>query len=112
MTVKEILILIILGYFVVTKLEAVSLIDKRQILKNHPCMYAPVSCFRKRATLIPQIPQDILKSAMLKVITFSKGRSSHEKILFCYNQTKFQPPLAKKTTKTEFALYHYKQPDM
>ena len=70
MTVKEILILIILGYFAVTKIEAVSLIDKRQILKNHPCMYAPVSCFRKRATLIPQIPQDIVKSAMLKVITF------------------------------------------
>ena len=73
MIVKEILILIILGYFAVTKIEAVSLIDKRQVLKNHPCMYAPISCFRKRATLIPQnpqIPQDIVKSAMLKVITF------------------------------------------
>ena len=71
MKVKEILILIILGYFAVTKIEAVSFIDKR-VLKNHPCMYAPVSCFRKRATLIPQIPQDILKSAMLKVNTFLK----------------------------------------
>ena len=71
MKVKEILILIILGYFAVTKIEAVSFIDKR-VLKNHPCMYAPVSCFRKRATLIPQIPQDIVKSAMLKVFIFLK----------------------------------------
>ena len=74
MKVKEILILTILGYFAVTRIEAVSLIDKRQALtslKNHPCMYAPISCFRKRATLIPQIPQDIVKSAMFKVISFS-----------------------------------------
>ena len=105
MTVKEILILIILGYFAVTKIEAVSLIDKRQILKNHPCMYAPVSCFRKRAPLIPQIPQDVVKSAMLKVFTFFKGRSSHEKISFCYNQTKFQSLLAKKTNDLPFAIF-------
>jgi hypothetical protein len=112
MKVKEILILFILGYFAVTKIEAVSLIDKRQILKNHPCMYAPISCFRKRATLIPQIPQDILKSAMLKVITFFNGRSSHEMISFCKNQAKFQPLLAKTPQKTEFALWHFQQPDM